>query len=54
MARHPLTQKQQKLAEKVRGKEYKIANLRKENERIMAKERQEGGLTQASSRGSES
>lgn len=29
-----------------RAREYKADNLRKENERIMAKERIEGGLTQ--------
>ncbi|GAX81620.1 hypothetical protein CEUSTIGMA_g9048.t1 [Chlamydomonas eustigma] len=41
-----LNDKQQKLAERIRSREYKMANLRKEIDRIQAKEKMEGGLTQ--------
>ncbi|KAG1652378.1 hypothetical protein FOA52_007231, partial [Chlamydomonas sp. UWO 241] len=40
-----LSEKQQKLAERVRSREYKVANLRKEVERIQAKEKAGDGLT---------
>ncbi|GIL77354.1 hypothetical protein Vretimale_2815 [Volvox reticuliferus] len=43
---HQLNDRQQKLAEKIRSKEWKLQNLKTENQRITAKERQEGGLTQ--------
>lgn len=36
-ARHPLNDKQSKISEKIRSREYKIANLRKECDRIVAK-----------------
>ncbi|GFH18668.1 FHA domain-containing protein [Haematococcus lacustris] len=40
-----LTEKQQKLADKIRQKEHKVKNMQTENDRISAKEKQEGGLT---------
>ncbi|PNH06341.1 hypothetical protein TSOC_007344 [Tetrabaena socialis] len=43
---HKLNDKQQKLAEKIRAREWKLSNLTTENQRISAKEKQEGGLTQ--------
>lgn len=43
--KHPITDKMTKLVEKIRRKEYKVNNLKKEIERIQAKERLEAGLT---------
>jgi hypothetical protein len=40
-----LNDKQTKLAERVRSREYKVANLRKEVDKIQAKDKAEGGLT---------
>ncbi len=37
--RHPLTDKMQKIADSVRRKEIKVDNLRRESDRILAKER---------------
>lgn len=45
-AGNKLNDRQQKLAEKIRSKEWKIQNLKTESDRISGKERQEGGLTQ--------
>jgi pSer/pThr/pTyr-binding forkhead associated (FHA) protein len=42
----PLTEKQQKMIEKVHKRHEKMANLKKENDAIQAKEIGQGGLTQ--------
>jgi biopolymer transport protein ExbB/TolQ len=42
----PLTEKQQKTIEKVHKRHEKMANLKKENDAIQAKEIGQGGLTQ--------
>eukprot|EP00877_Chromochloris_zofingiensis_P009069 jgi/Chrzof1/4415/Cz14g12090.t1 len=43
--KNKLTEKQEKLVDKIRKREYKINNLRTEMDRISAKEKSEGGLT---------